>query len=699
GLGRHLAALAGVVFCLATTVAQDVEAAPSLRVTVDQNGDFAMIGNTVGWDCATTGPAPTVGTVGACGTDTIDTAPDVYWRSDDQNGTAAANTSITTGTARTTAVLSLPSGATVTHAWLYWAGESAVPSAADAAVVLDRPDGQGGTVFTQTVTAQNADQYVLNVNTETYFQSVADVTTLVATNGSGAYRVSGFDLFNIVNYAQEITFASWTLVVFYQDPGEPPRNLSLFDGLDVVGNQSATATLSGFLVPNAGFDAKLGVIAYEGDEYFSGDSLLFGTAPLTIADALTDAENPATNFFNSSRTWMGAPVSNVGDLPRVAGVADTMGSVDFDVMDITNRVVAGQQSADIEATTNGDVYFLGAFITSISTYEPNLSTSTKDVVDLNAGALLAGDELQYTITATNTGNDDAINTVMTDVLPAGVTYKAGTLQILSGPNAGAKTDQAGDDQGEYDGTNTITVRLGTGANATNGGTLAIGQTTVIQFVVTVNGNATGTISNQADISYAGQQGAPQQVTPTDGNGGDPGAPSTDVEIDDCEIDTDCGGANNGIVCDGNYDCVPGCRGAGNISGCPQGEICTSIDNTIGQCVPDTSGGGGGAGGGLGGMGGMGGMGGGMGGGASSSGLGGAGGGASSSSGVAGGGGTSNGAGGSTSSGDDYYGGDSIGQEGGCGCSAPGSRGVRGLGAMVALGLLVALRRRRRNGGR
>jgi clumping factor A len=275
------------------------------------------------------------------------------------------------------------------------------------------------------------------------------------------------------------------------------------------------------------------------------------------------------------------------------------------------------------------------------------------------------------------------------VLPSGVTYKSGSLQILSGPNAGAKSDQAGDDQGEYDGNSTtVTVRLGSGADATNGGTLTIGQTTVIQFIVTINGNASGTISNQADISYAGQQGAPQQVTPTDGNGSGPGSPSTDIEIDDCEVDTDCGGANNGIVCDTNYDCVPGCRGVGNDSGCPQGEICTSTDNTIGPCIPDPSAGGaGGMGGSVGGAGGM-------GGGASSSGVGGAGGSGANSSGGAGGGGFTSGTGGSSSSGDDYYGGDSIGQESGCGCTAPGSTHHRGLGLMAALGWLVAFRRRR-----
>ena len=57
-------------------------AAPTLRVQVDQHGDFLLIGNTLGQECDGGTPAPVVGTVGACGSGTNDSAPDVYWRSD-----------------------------------------------------------------------------------------------------------------------------------------------------------------------------------------------------------------------------------------------------------------------------------------------------------------------------------------------------------------------------------------------------------------------------------------------------------------------------------------------------------------------------------------------------------------------------------------------------------------------------------------
>ncbi|HSO00795.1 MAG TPA: hypothetical protein VLS89_21035, partial [Candidatus Nanopelagicales bacterium] len=149
-------------------------------------------------------------------------------------------------------------------------------------------------------------------------------------------------------------------------------------------------------------------------------------------------------------------------------------------------------------------------------------------------------------------------TVLNDPLPAGVTYVPGSLAITSGANAGAKTDATGDDQGEYlSGTNTVRVRLGTGADATQGGTMVVGATAVVTFQVTVDASATGTISNQAIITAAGEQGAPQDDTPTDGNGPAGGAPPTEIEVTQ-----DGTGGNGG---NGNAGGAAGSGGAGGIA--------------------------------------------------------------------------------------------------------------------------------------
>ncbi|HSO00096.1 MAG TPA: hypothetical protein VLS89_17505, partial [Candidatus Nanopelagicales bacterium] len=102
------------------------EAAPTLRLQVDQKGDFALIGNTLGHECRAGVPAPVVGTASCAGqssTNINDSAPDVFWRANSPNedpASAEANNTITLAEARSTAVLTLPPGATVTHAFLYW---------------------------------------------------------------------------------------------------------------------------------------------------------------------------------------------------------------------------------------------------------------------------------------------------------------------------------------------------------------------------------------------------------------------------------------------------------------------------------------------------------------------------------------------------------------------------------------------------
>ncbi|MFO0619050.1 MAG: MYXO-CTERM sorting domain-containing protein [Polyangiaceae bacterium] len=56
--------------------------------------------------------------------------------------------------------------------------------------------------------------------------------------------------------------------------------------------------------------------------------------------------------------------------------------------------------------------------------------------------------------------------------------------------------------------------------------------------------------------------------------------------EECTTDADCGGPTSGKVCDdmsASKTCIDGCRGTGG-NGCPSGDVCTSTDATIGQCV-------------------------------------------------------------------------------------------------------------------
>jgi uncharacterized repeat protein (TIGR01451 family)/MYXO-CTERM domain-containing protein len=538
--------------------------AATLRFQVNQRGDFVLFGNTVGQDCGNAVPQATLGTRGACGNNTTDTAPDIYWRSDDATNTAAASTAIAAADARSTAMLAVPAGANITYARLYWsaATASATGAASRTTVTVDRV---GTGAFSNVVTA-DLTPVIATANSTNYYQSTSDVTALVQAHGVGAYRVSNIDALPLLNLNSDTVYIGWSMVVFYELDSDPPRNLTIFDGLDTILSQgpSVTVNLSGFLVPVAGFDAKLGVIAYEGDNSLTGDSMSFN------GTALSNALNPVNNFFNSSRSKLGVAVSNVGDLPQVTGAANSMSSFDLDVVNVTPQLHQGDTSATITASTSQDFYLLGAFITSISTFKPDFGNVNKSVVDLTThpgGLVFPGDVIQYTIVATNEGNDGATNVVLNDVLPAGLTFVPGSIQVTAGNNIGAKTDATGDDQGEYlAASRTIRVRLGAGATGAVGGTVAIGGSSTVAFRATVDTSAAGRIENQAIVTASGASGAPPADYLTQNSGGSGMPAPTPITVDKCGQDTDCNGATPFCLTTASPKICIGCRASTDCSG-------------------------------------------------------------------------------------------------------------------------------------
>ncbi|XXX77231.1 hypothetical protein WMF30_00455 [Sorangium sp. So ce134] len=498
-------------------------AVPVRRIQVAQRGDFVLIGNTLAHDCATSTPAPTVGTVGACGDSATlaDGAPDIYWRSDSPlAGQAEASNTIAPSAARSTAVLSLPAGARVTHAVLYWAASRATGTT-DLSVTLERP-GTPGINVTGASSGQTAAEL-------THAQAFADVTSIVQARGAGAYRLSGIsNAAPLDGVNQAFAFAGWWMVVLYELTTAPARHFTVFDGLDpVINGERVASTISGFVVPSGAGQAKLGVVGYDGDSS-TGDAIQWN------GTALFDAQNPANNFFNSSRSFLGAPSSTAGDLPRLTGAPLSMSSIDLDVVQVPSTLLMpGDTSAEIAAVVSGsDSYLLGGIITSVPTRLPDLATSTKSVLDLNGGGVAPGDTLEYTIIVANTGDDSAAEVVLNDPLPPGVTYVPGSLEITAGPNMGGVTDDAGDDEGEYvDGARTVSVRLGNGAGAALGGSLGVGETTTVRFRVKIDPDTDGEIANQAVIDGRSPAGGTAQGYPTDGNGDQPGAPPTVILVD------------------------------------------------------------------------------------------------------------------------------------------------------------------------
>ncbi len=166
-------------------------------------------------------------------------------------------------------------------------------------------------------------------------------------------------------------------------------------------------------------------------------------------------------------------------------------------------------SANVVVTTSGDTYFPAVVTFATDLFAP-IITSSKSVANIThpGGPDRRGDVLRYTVSYTNTGSDAATNFVMRDPIPAGSTYRPGSLRIIAGPQAGAPppTDTVSDDAAEFNpATGEVIFRLGAGGNATTGGRIAPNETDTVTFDVTINADtAPGQqIVNQATATFTG----------------------------------------------------------------------------------------------------------------------------------------------------------------------------------------------------
>jgi len=542
---------------------------PKLRHQADMQGDAIVIGSTLAFDCAAGMPAPPAGTNVACqgATNVDDTAPDLYWRDNVASGAIAPNK------ARSSATLNLPPGAHVEYARLYW-GALHNGDKPDMNVTVDYVGGVPKVVkaddswTTFYGFAEHPDWY--------YYQSTAEVTDIVSAWTAPDFRVTDVDAIQMANIEAHLAFSAWTLVVFYQKTGEELRNLALFDGFTHVapefGKGNAAVTLSGFLVPN-GFTARMTAFTYEGDTVYTGDQLLFN------GQVLTSGGNPKDNFFNGSRTFLGKAVSGTSDVPKLSGKAGTMGGYDLDTVDVSSLVQAGDKSAKLSAESQLDKFLLGGFVTSITNLSPDFPDFSKVATDVNGGVLMQNDEVQYVLAATNSGNDAAVDSVFEDVLDPRLELVPGSITIVDAGIPTSLSDAAGDDRGEYDPvTRTIRVRLGAGANATEGGQIEVGEAFEIRFRVKVK-VGTGTIPNQGSVSAAGLAGGLDKTWLSDGDPLTPGAQTTDVVVDECGSGADC--PANEPYCDPtDHTCKP-CESDSECTD-PTKPACRA-DGTCGEC--------------------------------------------------------------------------------------------------------------------
>jgi uncharacterized repeat protein (TIGR01451 family)/fimbrial isopeptide formation D2 family protein len=389
--------------------------------------------------------------------------------------------------------LVMPAGSQVLFAGLYWGARTSgsTPNAATAlrnTVKFMTPGGAYQDLTGSLVGSKGND-----------YQSFKDVTGLVAAAGDGTYTVANVQ----AQKDKDDLYAGWSLVVAYRAPGEPARNLTVFDGYGSVAtspssDKTVNIQIDGFKAPTQGpVQATLGFIAYEGDLKKTGDTVKFD------GKSLSNPANPVSDFFNSTISNRGALVST-----KDPDYVNQLG-YDADLIEANGIIKNGATKATITMTTGGETYYPGVVTSAIELFAPEVSV-VKSVRDENGGDVVAGDVLTYTMTVTNdpTALDNAINVLLADAIPAGTTYKANSLTVTAGTNTGSKSDAADGDQAQYlSGSTAVQFQLGTGAGGTgtSGGTLAPGESTTVTFQVTVNAGLPPLtlIENTANVTYSG----------------------------------------------------------------------------------------------------------------------------------------------------------------------------------------------------
>jgi len=466
--GAHLAVL--VVGALAAMLAVASPAAAdrafSTRFSTNDTGNIAVVANTLE-------TCPTVATTCAAARAAVPIASGGNNFSNNNFNMTYVNTDPGTvgGTATfdsSTSQLSLPAGATVLFAGLYWGADTSAGSNASAGpapaparnaaannqVGFKVPGASGYTPLTASAPLDTSP------GTSRY-SAFANVTSAVAAAGAGSYSVA-----NVQAGTGGDRYAGWAMFVVYHDSSDPPRNLTVDDGFQTVASNSPPLTIpiGGFQTPPSGPPptVTVGFMAYEGDTGITGD-----TASLDGLTAST-AARPATNFFDGAITNFGVNVTtrNPADVNNFA--------IDAAELSGTGAIPNGATSATVQLTTSGDTYFPAVITFATDLFAPIID-STKSVTNLThpGGPDQRGDVLQYTVSYQNTGGDNAVGFVMRDPIPSGSTYVPGSLRVTQGPQTGAKTDARDNDSAQFDSNaNAVVFGLGSGATGSSGGSIA-----------------------------------------------------------------------------------------------------------------------------------------------------------------------------------------------------------------------------------
>ncbi len=317
----------------------------------------------------------------------------------------------------------------IVYAGLYW---SAVVNGAEpiSDIKFKVPGGAYTDITGTQVYYQNASSNN-NSNTYAYYHDVTTMLTALV-NPEGTYAVANISTLIGPKPNSEGLSAGWSLFVVYEDPLLPSKYITSFDGFTkITGWISETFPVSGFTtIPTGPVRAKFAFNTIEGDRAYTGDYLRLNGSTIDATNNAGTVIRQGNNFFNSTTSIID-PVTNTPELftARNPNGSNTLG-FDSGIINIPNPgntlIPNGATSATISLGSSLDIYYYYFSAFAIEIIAPNivLTKIVEDEFGIDIGGQLVdlGDELYYTLGFQNTGNDDATNLIIRDILPINVVF-------------------------------------------------------------------------------------------------------------------------------------------------------------------------------------------------------------------------------------------------------------------------------------
>jgi len=302
----------------------------------------------------------------------------------------------------------VPHGAKVLWAGLYWQGVihnsnksgdfMGSPGLANGQTIRGEPVYSTNTQinFEQATSTYGAEKILFKVPGGSYTEVTADqfdfyklgysgfknVTSMIdANNPNGVYAVANIRSNQGVE-DRHGNYASWALVIIYEDVHEDFKNITLFDGYVTVDRHyNDDLVMSGFLTPrHSPINSKLALFAIDGDNGSNTFEIINEAGDVT---QVQNQDHPGNALFDST-------ISN--SIIRTPDATSLR--TDLKVIDLVDVLNPMSTTATLRPRTGGDRYTPSFFIMSVDLIKPELCYD----YDLRIGNYikLASDDRNFT---------------------------------------------------------------------------------------------------------------------------------------------------------------------------------------------------------------------------------------------------------------------------------------------------------------